>query len=120
MSGQHTPRQYHARIAKLTALRASFAELDICPDRAEIDWEIAWLRAEIRHNTKPRGGIVNSNSARKRAYLRLRNAFTRLITLAAIEDIFLSEYIRLNLRTDHGFTWQGEAIAAAESVPHVA
>lgn len=103
-------REYRARMSKLAAIRADLLALDPEADLTEIDWESAWLLAEIRRNTKPRGGIKNHIPARKNAYLRLRNSFTRLIARAEKESPYLAQYIRRNLNTDNGFTWLGDEL----------
>jgi hypothetical protein len=96
---------YKARLTKLDQLRAKRLETDPAADCTELDWETAFLKAEIRNATKPRGGIKNFRQTKKRAYNRLRLALTRL--LRRVDDPFLYGYIQHNLKTGLGFVWLG-------------
>lgn len=77
------------------------------PSRTELEREAAFLKAEIRRSTKPRGGIKNQPGDRKKAYLRLRNALTRLIASA---DPELAAYLRAHLKTGITFSWTGKPL----------
>lgn len=110
--------QYQQRIRQLNRVREELLQTAPHADCADIDWELAFLRAEIRRNTRPRGGIKHHNSARKHAYLRLKVPLSRLIHRAARRDPELASYIRLHLRTNHGFAWYGERIVLPQSEPH--
>lgn len=110
-------REYRARIAKLASIRAQLLETESEPDLTEIDWELRWLRAEIRRSLLFRGKIRGTNTARKHAWLRLRNAFTRLIARAQKDSPALAAYLRDNLSTSHGFAWLGEEIRLPEAAP---
>ena len=102
--------EYRQRLSQLDNLKAHRLAGDPAADCSELDWEAAFLRAEIRNATKPRGGIKNFRSDKKRAYNRLRLALTRL--LKRVEDPLLHSYIRQNLCTGLGFVWLGDALSA--------
>jgi hypothetical protein len=107
-------REYQHRVDQLEEKRALLLKTRDNPDLSEIDWEIGFLRAEIRRNTKPSGDIKNHNRERKLAYLRLKNPLSRLIARAQREDPALAAYIRQNLITDHDFAWLGQRIDLPE------
>ncbi|MBW6514945.1 MAG: hypothetical protein K0B87_09375, partial [Candidatus Syntrophosphaera sp.] len=107
-------REYHARSNQLRKMREELLREDPTADCSDIDWEYGFLMAEIRRNTKPRGGIKNHAPGRKHAYLRLRNSLARLIARAAKENPALAAYIKRYLRTDYGFAWYGDQIVLPE------
>ncbi|MGC9362743.1 MAG: hypothetical protein ACP5F3_07435 [Candidatus Syntrophosphaera sp.] len=107
-------REYHHRVDQLEEKRAELLRSQAEPDLEELDWELAFLNAEIRRNTKPRGGIKNLNPTLKHAWLRLKNSFSRLTARAEAKDPALAEYIRRHLQTAYGFAWHGERIDLPE------
>ncbi|MGC9362804.1 MAG: hypothetical protein ACP5F3_07745, partial [Candidatus Syntrophosphaera sp.] len=107
-------REYHHRVKQLEEKRSELLRSQAEPDLSELDWELAFIKAEIRRNTKPRGGIKNHNPALKQAWLRLKNSLSRLIAYAAKENPALAEHIRRHLQTAHGFAWHGERIDLPE------
>lgn len=107
-------REYHRRVNQLEEKRAELLQSQAEPDLAEIDWELAFLKAEIRRNTKPCGGIKNHNPVLKQAWLRLKNSLSRLIAHAETKDPALAEYIRRHLQTAYGFAWHGKRVDLPE------
>lgn len=107
-------REYRHRVNQLEKKREKLLRSQAEPDLEEIDWELAFIRAEIRRNTKPRGGIKNHNPALKHAWLRLKNSLSRLIAHAETQDPALAKHIRRRLQTAHGFAWHGERIDLPE------
>lgn len=107
--------EYRQRLGQLDNLKALRLATGHAADCSELDWEAAFLRAEIRNATKPRGGIKNIHTDKKRAYNRLRLALTRL--LKRVDDPFLRSYIRRNLCTGLGFVWLGAPLSVPVEEP---
>lgn len=105
---------YRHRLAQLEQIRAQRTVNDPTAACSDLDWEAAFLRAEIRNSTKPRGGIKNFRQTKKRAYKRLRIALVRLLKSA--ENPLLHHYISQNLNTGLGFVWLGDIACITNNV----
>ncbi len=76
------------------------------------DWEIEFLRKELRRITRPDGAIKNENPELKKVYYCFKMALNRLIARAQTRDPELADYIRGHLKTGIWCCWRSEAKSA--------
>lgn len=89
-------------IQRCKALIARKASGDQDP---RLDWELNWLRRELRAITRPRGGIKYSHPELDRAYHAFQAALWRLRVKALACDPEIFDYLRSHLRTGLNFLW---------------
>lgn len=74
-----------------------------------VDWEIDWLKKELRRITTPTGAIKNEYPEMKKAYHCFKMALNRLIARAERQDqAELADYIRAHLKTGIWCCWYSE------------
>ncbi len=96
-SDEYARKQYLTRLQELNRRR--------CSGEANLDWEIDWLKKELRRITKPNGAIKNEYPEMMKAYHCFKMALNRLIARANTRDPDLADYIRSHLKTGLWCCW---------------
>ncbi|MBW6513235.1 MAG: hypothetical protein K0B87_00545 [Candidatus Syntrophosphaera sp.] len=97
--------QYKNRMNQLIARKARRLAEEEGADCSDLDWEIGWLKRELRNITKPNGDIKNINPDKKKAYMSYRNAMVRLLNKAREENPAVWDLVRRSLVCGKTFIW---------------
>lgn len=92
-------REYSARLNQLKALKASGVE------NPELDWEAAWLEAELKRNVRKGGALKKEAPELELAYHALYTAVWKLLRKVRESDPEIFSLLRASLVTGHSFLW---------------
>lgn len=93
-------REYSARLKRLKALEASGVE------DPELDWEAAWLEAELKRHVRKGGALKKEIPELELAYHALYTAVWKLLSKVRESDPEIFSFLRANLVTGHSFLWR--------------
>ncbi|MGC9362103.1 MAG: hypothetical protein ACP5F3_04160 [Candidatus Syntrophosphaera sp.] len=93
-------REYSVRLKKLKALEASGVE------DPELDWEAAWLEAELKRHVRKGGALKKEAPELELAYHGLYTAVWKLLRKVKKSDPEIFFLLRANLVTGHSFLWR--------------